>query len=185
MLRRRATYTINKAMPTVTWPTPAAISYGTALSATQLNATASTPGTFAYTPAAGTVLMAGVQPRVELLRESASQKSRHHKLEQVVTEGGLFFGCAPLGRHEVGSSEKRVHENTSVAHRSEKQNNGVPCGGKNRKTHPLPGGSPSRTGLKQLRLEWTAMLRRAGVARCPCARATSFSALRWRPWRSR
>jgi hypothetical protein len=54
------TYTINKATPSVTWPTPTAISYGTALSATQLNATASTPGTFLYTPAAGTVLTAGV-----------------------------------------------------------------------------------------------------------------------------
>ncbi|MEY4006505.1 MAG: hypothetical protein RLZZ221_2601 [Verrucomicrobiota bacterium] len=43
----------------ITWPEPAAISYGTALSATQLNATANVPGTFAYTPAAGTVLAAG------------------------------------------------------------------------------------------------------------------------------
>ncbi len=33
--------------------------YGTALSATQLNATASVPGTFTYSPAAGTVLRAG------------------------------------------------------------------------------------------------------------------------------
>ena len=33
------------------------IVYGTALSATQLNATASVPGTFVYTPAAGTVLI--------------------------------------------------------------------------------------------------------------------------------
>jgi len=53
------TYTINKATPTLTWATPAAITYGTALSATQLNATASTPGTFVYTPAAGTVLATG------------------------------------------------------------------------------------------------------------------------------
>ena len=37
------------------------IAYGTALSATQLNATASVPGTFVYTPAAGTVLNAGTQ----------------------------------------------------------------------------------------------------------------------------
>src|SRR5205823_1987799 len=48
-----------KATPTITWPTPADISYGTALSATQLNATASVPGTFTYSPAAGTVLDAG------------------------------------------------------------------------------------------------------------------------------
>ena len=48
-----------KATPVITWSTPADITYGTALSATQLNATASTPGTFAYTPIAGTVLNAG------------------------------------------------------------------------------------------------------------------------------
>ena len=42
-----------KATPVITWATPADITYGTALSATQLNATASVPGTFAYTPAAG------------------------------------------------------------------------------------------------------------------------------------
>ena len=53
--------TVNDAIPVITWPTPAAITYGTALSATQLNATASVAGTFAYTPAAGTVLAAGSQ----------------------------------------------------------------------------------------------------------------------------
>jgi hypothetical protein len=47
------TITVNKAIPTITWAAPAAITFGTALSATQLNATASVPGTFAYTPAAG------------------------------------------------------------------------------------------------------------------------------------
>jgi hypothetical protein len=41
--------------------TPAAITYGTALSGTQLDATASVPGTFAYAPAAGTALAAGTQ----------------------------------------------------------------------------------------------------------------------------
>ena len=52
-----------KATPTITWSTPADITYGTALSATQLNATASVPGTFVYTPAAGTVLNAGAARR--------------------------------------------------------------------------------------------------------------------------
>ena len=45
----------------VTWNNPASITYGTALSATQLNATASVGGSFAYTPAAGVVLNAGTQ----------------------------------------------------------------------------------------------------------------------------
>src|SRR5882757_3054874 len=53
--------TVNKAAPVVTWAPPAAITYGTALSAIQLNATATVGGTFAYSPAAGTVPNAGTQ----------------------------------------------------------------------------------------------------------------------------
>ena len=49
------------ATPPITWATPAAITYGTALTAAQLDATASVPGTFAYTPIAGTVLPPGSQ----------------------------------------------------------------------------------------------------------------------------
>jgi hypothetical protein len=48
--------TVNKATPTINWTTPAAVDFGTVLSTTQLNATASVPGTFAYTPASGTIL---------------------------------------------------------------------------------------------------------------------------------
>ena len=43
--------TVTKATPVITWATPADIVYGTALGATQLNATATVPGTFVYTPA--------------------------------------------------------------------------------------------------------------------------------------
>ena len=58
---------VNKAAPVVAWTMPGSITQGTPLSATQLDATAagvtglSLPGTFAYTPAAGTVLGAGTQ----------------------------------------------------------------------------------------------------------------------------
>jgi hypothetical protein len=51
--------TVTQAMPVITWSNPANIVYGTALSGTQLNATANVPGAFTYTPAAGTVLNAG------------------------------------------------------------------------------------------------------------------------------
>jgi hypothetical protein len=54
--------TLNKATPTITWPTPVSITASTPLSSTQLDATASVPGTFAYSPSAGTVLAAGSQP---------------------------------------------------------------------------------------------------------------------------
>ena len=59
VLGTTVTINVNKATPTVTWANPADITYGTALSGTQLNATASVPGTFVYTPPAGTVLNAG------------------------------------------------------------------------------------------------------------------------------
>jgi RHS repeat-associated protein len=56
-----ASLTVNKATPTITWATPAAITYGTALNTTQLNASASVPGTFSYSPASGTVPAGGTR----------------------------------------------------------------------------------------------------------------------------
>jgi hypothetical protein len=52
--------------PTITWSSPADVTYGTALGSTQLDATADVPGTFRYTladgitPAAGAILHAGL-----------------------------------------------------------------------------------------------------------------------------
>ncbi len=46
-------------LPTVVWPTPEGLIYGIPLSEHQLNATASAPGTFVYTPALGYVLPVG------------------------------------------------------------------------------------------------------------------------------
>jgi hypothetical protein len=53
------TLTITKATPVITWSTPADIVYGTPLGTAQLNASASAPGNFMYTPVSGTVLNAG------------------------------------------------------------------------------------------------------------------------------
>jgi hypothetical protein len=65
-LTAEASVTIDvlSSQPAIVWPAPASIGYGTALGAAQLNAAAeidgaAIPGTFAYTPAAGTVLGAG------------------------------------------------------------------------------------------------------------------------------
>jgi hypothetical protein len=53
------TFVIDQATPIVSWSNPADIRVGTPLSSTQLNATASTAGTFVYTPPAGTILDVG------------------------------------------------------------------------------------------------------------------------------
>ena len=55
------TITAQTVTPSVSWAAPASITYGTALSGAQLNATANVPGAFTYNPSAGTVLPAGVQ----------------------------------------------------------------------------------------------------------------------------
>jgi len=46
--------------PTITWPKPVDIIYGTPLGSDQLSASASVPGTFVYTPAEGTLLSEGI-----------------------------------------------------------------------------------------------------------------------------
>lgn len=52
----------NQGVPTITWATPAPITYGTALSVTQLNASSGgLAGTYSYSPASGTFLSAGTQ----------------------------------------------------------------------------------------------------------------------------
>jgi hypothetical protein len=51
--------TVSQATPVLTWTKPADIPFGTALGKTQLDAIASEPGTFTYTPAAGTILPMG------------------------------------------------------------------------------------------------------------------------------
>src|SRR5262249_61767203 len=58
---KTVTISVLKLTPTITWATPADITYGTALGAAQLNATVGggVTGTFAYTPLAGAVLNAG------------------------------------------------------------------------------------------------------------------------------
>ncbi len=50
-----------QATPSITWNTPDAITYGTALDATQLDASANVDGSFSYSPAAGAVLSGGTQ----------------------------------------------------------------------------------------------------------------------------
>jgi hypothetical protein len=51
--------TVWQMAPVIAWATPASIPFGTALSSVQLNATASVPGTFVYSPEAGDILLAG------------------------------------------------------------------------------------------------------------------------------
>ncbi|AHM60380.1 endoglucanase-like protein [Flammeovirgaceae bacterium 311] len=83
------TATVNavKADQQITWNAPAAITYGTALSATQLNASVagvtggSTPGALTYSPAAGTKLNAGPHT----LSVTAAETSNYNEASETVS----------------------------------------------------------------------------------------------------
>jgi Bacterial Ig-like domain (group 3)/MBG domain (YGX type)/MBG domain/NHL repeat len=64
---QNATFTVTTNTPTITWHAPASIAYGTPLSATQLDATASVGGSFTYTPVAGTILPVGAGQTLSVL----------------------------------------------------------------------------------------------------------------------
>lgn len=84
------TLTIHPAVPVVQWASPAAVTAGTVLSATQLNATATGVGgvpllrDFIYLPAAGNVLLAGPVPQ-PLSVEFISPDGNYTKVIKTVT----------------------------------------------------------------------------------------------------
>src|SRR5262249_43744945 len=59
--------TVQKRVPAISWPVPASITEGTPLGDAQLNAVADVPGTFVYTPPAGTILSAGTAQILSLV----------------------------------------------------------------------------------------------------------------------
>jgi sugar lactone lactonase YvrE len=83
-------------VPTINWPTPASIEYGTALSGLQYNATASyngqtVPGTFIYHPSIGTVLSGGTHVlNVQFIPSSAGFSGASGHVTIQVTPVPLF-----------------------------------------------------------------------------------------------
>ena len=63
---RAATLTVVRAVPTLEWQVPTPIDHGTSLSPDVLDAEASVPGTFEYTPLAGTVLAVGARQKLSV-----------------------------------------------------------------------------------------------------------------------
>ena len=58
--------------PTIAWTTPVAITHGTALSSSQLNATTIVPGTLSYSPTHGTILNVGTNTLTVVFRATDS-----------------------------------------------------------------------------------------------------------------
>jgi lysophospholipase L1-like esterase len=88
----------------ITWPTPAAIVYGTALSSVQLDASTTVPGTFTYNPSLGKLLSAGSHTlSVNFVpTDSASYKSSTASTALTVTQATPQIEWAPAGPFAAG-----------------------------------------------------------------------------------
>jgi 6-phosphogluconolactonase (cycloisomerase 2 family) len=112
--------TVNKATPTITWATPSAITYGTTLSATQLNATSSlTAGTIAYSPASGTTPSAGTQTLTATFTptDTANYNASTRTVSLVVNKATPTITWATPSTITVGTalSSTQLNATTSVA----------------------------------------------------------------------
>jgi Flp pilus assembly CpaE family ATPase len=105
-VRAVVSLTVAEKAPTlITWPGPAAISYGTALSAAQLNATASVPGTFTYTPSEGNVLAPGKYTLSASFTPSDTEKYAMAQAEvELEVEGSPQIASLPTAAAETPSA---------------------------------------------------------------------------------
>jgi hypothetical protein len=96
--------TVNKATPVITWATPSAITYGTALSSTQLNATSPVAGTFVYNPVSGAVLGVGPQTLNVTLTptDSTDYNSATKSVQLTVNAASQTLTFAPIPQHTYG-----------------------------------------------------------------------------------
>jgi hypothetical protein len=97
----------------ITWPKPANISFGSALGNGQLNATANVPGTFAYSPVAGTTLPVGSG---QVLSASFTPSdTTYGKTASASTTINVMPGTAASAQIVVTSTLKRgVNNNITV-----------------------------------------------------------------------
>jgi hypothetical protein len=90
--------------PSITWNSPATIQYGAALTDVELDATASVPGNFVYSPAAGTVLQAGTQKLTATFTPSdtVTYKTVTSSVQLTVTQATPVITWAPLSPIQEG-----------------------------------------------------------------------------------
>jgi uncharacterized protein (TIGR03437 family) len=100
------TIEVGKITPTITWPTPPQITYGTVLSATQLNATANTAGAFVYNPPTGTKLNAGTHTLSVSFSptNTADYNTTTKTVTLQVARAGQSIEFAPIGDRWHGDS---------------------------------------------------------------------------------
>jgi uncharacterized repeat protein (TIGR03803 family) len=100
------TLTVTPATPTITWIPAPTIPFGKALDGTQLNATANIPGTFTYTPPAGTVL--GIGPQTLSVTFIPTDAADYTTATSIVT---VTVAAPPRGTSSGGGNEHPLQFN--------------------------------------------------------------------------
>ena len=102
--------------PTLTWANPEDIVYGTALGVSQLNATATynstnVPGTFSYTPAAGTILNPGLGQTLSVTFTPTDTTT----FLPISTNVSINVNLAPLTVASGLTANNKVYDGTTLA----------------------------------------------------------------------
>ncbi|MGA2851296.1 MAG: AAA family ATPase [Terracidiphilus sp.] len=110
---------VKKTTPTINWLTPEPISFGTALSARELNATASVEGSFSYTPGVGAVLAAGTHTPSVFFVPAESEKftNAHAAVSLTVTkaEPTIHWATPAAIAYGTALSDAELNATASVA----------------------------------------------------------------------
>jgi trimeric autotransporter adhesin len=104
-ITKQVTINVSKVTPSITWSNPFDIVYGTALGATQLNATAGVAGTFAYSPDSGTVLNAGSGQALSVTfmpKDGTNYNTATMQVTINVGKATQALTFAPLGDKTIG-----------------------------------------------------------------------------------
>jgi len=109
------TQVVNQADPALQWVGPAAIPYGTALGPTQLAATAGVPGTFFYTPSAGTLPLPGTQTlSVAFTPANPGYRNSSLNVDLIVTSPGSSSFQLALADSKAGPFTVSPNRTTSI-----------------------------------------------------------------------
>jgi len=107
---------VNKFVPVITWPAPAADHLWHGLSASQLNAAAGVPGSFVYTPGAGTVLNAGARTlHATFTPTDTTTTPRNGDPDRDVEQGSSGDHLAGSGSHHYGTALSATQLNATAS----------------------------------------------------------------------
>jgi hypothetical protein len=146
---------VTKGTPIITWTNPSSIMCNTPLSCNQLNATASVPGSFAYTPTNGTVLNTGTNTLWMIFTptDMADYSSVTDSVSLVVLPAGIP-PVIPVVGHSDGwftftwsATPGQMYQVQYVTNLS--QTNWTTCGSTITATNSAPTASDSITNLQR------------------------------------